>query len=273
MPFSWIERVALHLRHTGKAMHVGQIGRCFMAPDSPDNMWDALRSSGLFVEINPNLFRVHAEAALPDAAAVAAMDAADDAAEKQRADAAAKATAAVERRRAAARARYAKKKAEEAGEGGEGVKKKRKEKPVVFKPAQTGFRAPDVCFEVVLNNMAAAAWLRSWRWLFLLPQVCHAWRAAFNPNEWIHWACIKDSERLIWKAKAMHLFRLTRQELEDLPFERKEYGGHRYTKEVHLLHRRHVLHLAMAKHGNSVAAIAAAFNSKKRRIMRDVPRC
>lgn len=189
---------------------------------------------------------------------------------------AAAAEAAAERRRAAARARYAKRKEKEKEEGAaDGGARRRKAKKherdaaphplpaTAFRPAaMTSIRAPDdVCFEAMLNNAAAAACLRSWRWMFVLPQVCRAWRAAFNPNAWMRWACEEDPMPMIWKAKAMQLFGLARHEIDALPFRRRVYGCWR-NKEVHLLERRRVLQLAMAKHGGGAATLAAALHSR-----------
>jgi hypothetical protein len=128
--------------------------------------------------------------------------------------------------------------------------------PQKFVPQKSSFSPSHVCWDAVLSNQAAMQHLGSWRWLRTLALV---FRPLPCPPECLaRWLC---GDATIWKSKANDLFALTAKDLSAVPYKLVET---RY-KQVHLIPRSVVLHLALAKHRGTVAAINAAFLARKER--------
>jgi len=132
-----------------------------------------------------------------------------------------------------------------------------KEKP--FRPQTTAFQPSHTCWEVVLANPTILSVLTEWRWLWLLPQVCRAFRHGLQPERCFRGMCAADVRPVIWKSKANDLFALSRVALDNVKCTVVTGVGCMRYKETHLMRRDAVLQLALAKHGDSFAAINAAF--------------
>ena len=147
------------------------------------------------------------------------------------------------------------------------VKKKKRKKAATttttkktpFRPQTTAFQPLHTCWEVVLANPAILSVLTEWRWLWLLPQVCRAFRHGLQPERCFRGMCAADVRPVIWKSKANDLFALSRAALDHVECTVVAGVGCMRYKETHLMRRDTVLQLALAKHGDSFAAINAAF--------------
>jgi hypothetical protein len=128
-----------------------------------------------------------------------------------------------------------------------------------FRPQTTDFQPPCACWEVVLANPTTLSVLTEWRWLWLLPQVCRAFRHGLQPERCFRGMCAADVRSVIWKSKANDLFALSRGALANVECTVVAGVGWMRYKEVHLMRRDTVLQLALAKHGDSFAGINAAF--------------
>ena len=118
----------------------------------------------------------------------------------------------------------------------------------------------NTCWEVVLANPTILSVLTEWRWLWLLPQVCRAFRHGLQPERCFRVMCAADVRPVIWKSMANDLFALSCAALANV--ECTFVGWIRYKnkrKKTYLMRRDTVLQLALAKHGDSFAAINAAF--------------
>ena len=149
--------------------------------------------------------------------------------------------------------------------------KSSKRKRVGFKPQKSSFQPPHACWEVILANPQTIATLKEWYWLWLLPQVCSAFKNGVQSEHWFRLMCASDTESLIWKGKANALFALTRRDMYNMNYTAIKGKGYMSYKEVHLMRRDNILELALAKHGDSFAAIKQAFRKrlekrKKRRL-------
>ena len=130
-----------------------------------------------------------------------------------------------------------------------------------FCPKPTEFSPPHLCWDVVLSNQHTAATLSSWRWLWLLPQVCKAF--ALQPDSWLKWMCVADTVPKIWKTKAGAVLALTAKDLQDVNYCKVHSSGWKRRHETHLMRRDSVLELALAKHGGTHAGINAVFWKRK----------
>ena len=137
------------------------------------------------------------------------------------------------------------------------TKSARKSDPPPFRPKQTQFCPPELCWEVILANPHTAAALASWRWVWVLPQVSKAF--AVNKDSWIRWMCAADREPLIWKTKANAVLALTAKDMQDVSCHVAQGTGRRRRYETHLMRRDVVLKLALGKHGGTYAGINAVF--------------
>lgn len=140
--------------------------------------------------------------------------------------------------------------------------KRSKRKRVAFKPQNSSFQPPHLCWEVILANPQTIATLKEWYWLWLLPQVCRAFKSGVQAEHWFRLMCASDIKPLIWKGKANAVFALTRRDMESVKYTAIEGKGYMSYKEVHLMRRDTILGLALAKHGNSFAAINRAFQKR-----------
>ena len=144
------------------------------------------------------------------------------------------------------------------------VKPKRPKATPPFRPQATAFQPPDTCWEAVLANQRALAVLAEWRWLWLLPQVCRAFRRGVQPELGVRSMCAADAGPMIWKSKANDLFALGRADLAGIEHAVVMGTGWARYKETHLMRRDAVLQLALAKHGGTYAAINGAFLKRAR---------
>jgi hypothetical protein len=130
-----------------------------------------------------------------------------------------------------------------------------------FHPQATAFQPPDTCWEAVLANHqpTLTVVLTEWRWLWLLPQVCRAFRRGLQPELCVRSMCAADGQPVIWKSKANDLFALSRADLAGIESVVVRGAGWMRFKETHLMRRDTVLQLALAKHGGTYAAINGAF--------------
>ena len=102
---------------------------------------------------------------------------------------------------------------------------------------------PTIICEIILNN--DEMWgrtLTSWRWLWVLPQVCKAFRNAIRPRrtQLMQLMCANPWSQCINKRQARELFGLTK--LEGVPYTVEHIGF-----EIHHMCRSGVLLRAMTK--------------------------
>ena len=98
--------------------------------------------------------------------------------------------------------------------------------------------------------------LSKWRWIWMLRQVCRAFRDLIQPDLWVRWQCASDLRPMIWKKKANDALALTARDLADVDF--TVAAVTRYS-ETHLMSRMTVLEIALAKHGGTFSAINDVF--------------
>lgn len=140
----------------------------------------------------------------------------------------------------------------------------RKPAPPPFKPQKTAYSPPDLCWEIVLSNpQTTAAHLRSWRWIWLLPQVARAFRAGLEQERWMRSMCADESKSLmmmmIWKSKANAIFALTASDMADVVCKVVRGVGWMKCRETHLMRCDTILQLALDKHGGTFKSINDAF--------------
>jgi hypothetical protein len=125
-----------------------------------------------------------------------------------------------------------------------------------FRPQKTTHTPSSLCWDVILSNPHAASILYSWRWIWVLRQVNHAFAAALQPERWMQWQCANDIRPMIWKQKANDVLALTSEDLAHL-----ECTVHRQSRyrETHLMWRKDVLGLTLAKYGGTFEGINAIF--------------
>ena len=75
--------------------------------------------------------------------------------------------------------------------------------------------------------------------------------------------CEHDRMPMIWKKKANEIFALTAKDVDDVECRVVNGTGWMRYKETHLMKRKIVLQIALAKHGGSFDAINAAFVARK----------
>jgi hypothetical protein len=126
-----------------------------------------------------------------------------------------------------------------------------------FHPKHTQFCPPELCWDVILANPHTATTLASWRWIWVLPQVCKAF--VVNQDSWIQWMCAADRKPLIWKTKANAVLALTAKDLQDVSCHVARKTGWRRRYETHLMRRDVVLKLALEKHNGTYAGINSVF--------------
>jgi len=147
----------------------------------------------------------------------------------------------------------------------------RRSKKQKFIPAKTTHAPAPLCWEIILSNPQAAAHLAKWRWIWMLRQVSRLFNITIQPAHWMHWQCENDALPVIWKKKADDVFALTAKDLTGVELTVSIGKGMLYWKETHLMWRKKVLALALAKHGGSLDGINAIFLKRKR--ARLVRRC
>ena len=129
-----------------------------------------------------------------------------------------------------------------------------------FTPQKTTQTPPALCWEVVLAHSPTV--LSKWRWIWMLRQVCRAFRDLIQPDLWVRWQCASDLKPMIWKKKADEVLALTARDLADVEFTVKDVT--RY-KEVHLMSRKTALEIALAKHGGTFSGINDVFLRRRAR--------
>jgi hypothetical protein len=147
----------------------------------------------------------------------------------------------------------------------------RRSKKQKFIPAKTTRTPPALCWEIILSNPQTAAHLAKWRWMWVLRQVNRLFNVTIQPAHWMHWQCENDALPVIWKKKADEVFALTAKDLTGVELTVSIGKGMLYWKETHLMWRKKVLALALAKHGGTLDGINAIFLKRKR--ARLVRRC
>ena len=140
--------------------------------------------------------------------------------------------------------------------------------PPPFKPQKTSYSPPDLCWDIILTNPNTADRLTSWRWVWLLPQVARAFRAALQPDQWM----MHTGHALLWKTKANALLALTAKDMASVDYTVVEGTGWYRRHETHLMRRDTLLQIALDKHGGTYKAIndvflkrAEAKNMRKKR--------
>jgi hypothetical protein len=131
-----------------------------------------------------------------------------------------------------------------------------------FSPAKTHATPSYLCWEILLTNPCTAAALSSWRWIWVLTQVNHTFKASIQADSWVKWMCVSDKKPSIWKSKANDLLALTAKDLQDVECSVVCGTGRSRYKETHLMHRQTLLQLALSKYGGTISKINAVFLKK-----------
>jgi hypothetical protein len=123
---------------------------------------------------------------------------------------------------------------------------------------------PDLCWDMILGNPCTARCLSSWRWMWTLPQVSKAFKAALDRDQWVRWACVDDLTPSLWKSKANAMLALTAHDMRGAV--RLVVTRHwPRRRETHYMRRDELLRLALAKHGGTCDGINAVFLKRQGR--------
>jgi len=92
--------------------------------------------------------------------------------------------------------------------------------------------------------------------------VSRTFRASLQADRWVRWMCENDASPRIWKSKAADVLSLTANDLKDVECEVVCGVGWMKYKQTHLMHRKTLLDMALAKYGGRLDGINAVFLKK-----------